>query len=445
MDAETIRQRMVAAANAVVGLGANPEDEARRERYLDLIAPDETENARDEMAQMSGCGLVVAGIWRAAGVVDARLDAPYRIGSAITRLVAIARSAGAWVAYGRGRRPSPGDMVLVGGQGAGGPEHVYTVTSISGDADPHVTSVDGGRRDAHGYQTIDAVTRVWKGGRDVAGHLSRAIAGWIDCSRLPIVEMLEQATREIETRRGSPAADSSVPVVHEIDGSDLITLATRAFGATPVFWGRYFTSPTTGGTVEYRHAKENAALRAAGIRVLPIARQTNRVAGTAAMGEEDGQKNAADLVATFGEAYLVAQGGEVYMFLDVEGAPSMSLAYYQGWVRGLGAASGGITIHPCVYATQYDSPTWSALKDAVGLGIPCAGVWVAHWSRVPGFHPVPVWSKANTRPVPAPPVPVLAWQYANEAYGGDGFDCNEINPDIDLNDDLLRYLVLPPE
>jgi hypothetical protein len=42
-------------------------------------------------------------------------------------------------------------------------------------------------------------------------------------------------------------------------------------------------------------------LGAAGIRVLPIARQTNDVGGTAASGQVHGAANALDLIKTFGE------------------------------------------------------------------------------------------------------------------------------------------------
>jgi hypothetical protein len=87
--------------------------------------------------------------------------------------------------------------------------------------------------------------------------------------------------------KGKPGADSSVIVTTQIAGTGLIDLAKALYGDTPVFWGRYFTSASTGGTVEYRHLKENQALCDNNIRVLPIARQTKRVAGTVADGSAD--------------------------------------------------------------------------------------------------------------------------------------------------------------
>src|SRR5262245_45386197 len=100
--------------------------------------------------------------------------------------------------------------------------------------------------------------------------------------------------------KGKPGADSSVIVTNQIGGKDLIALATELYGEAPVFWGRYFTSTSTGGSVEYRHLKENQPLRDSSIRVLPIARQTKNVNGTQSDGSADAENNADDLLATFG-------------------------------------------------------------------------------------------------------------------------------------------------
>jgi len=131
-------------------------------------------------------------------------------------------------------------------------------------------------------------------------------------------------------------ADTAFPVTPA-----LIKSATDTMGQAPLFWGRYFTSPQTTGSVEYRHALEDAVLAAAGIRVLPIARQTNDVGGTEASGQADGAANALDLIKTFREQYLADQCGAVMVFLDVEGSgrSRMSADYYTGWAAGLGAAS----------------------------------------------------------------------------------------------------------
>jgi hypothetical protein len=143
--------------------------------------------------------------------------------------------------------------------------------------------------------------------------------------------------------------DSLSPVSEE-----LVAAVAKALGTTPAFWGRYFTSKTTTGTGEFRHVAEDGVLSNHGIRVLPIARQTNRVGGTGTDGQSDGQDNAEDLLATFGAAHLASMGGGVRIFLDVEGSGSsrLSRAYYDGWAQGLAQASGGIGILPCVYGIR---------------------------------------------------------------------------------------------
>jgi hypothetical protein len=118
---------------------------------------------------------------------------------------------------------------------------------------------------------------------------------------------------------GVPGADSSNLVTSQIGGQNLIDLATNVFGRPPVVWGRYFTSVASTGVVEYRHLQENQAVRSSGIRVLPIARQTKRVNGSLT-APRTVRPNAEDLILTFGADYLASQGGQVIMFLDVEGA-----------------------------------------------------------------------------------------------------------------------------
>jgi hypothetical protein len=70
---------------------------------------------------------------------------------------------------------------------------------------------------------------------------------------------------------------------------------------------------------------------------LPIARQTSNVNGTQAQGSTDAEANSEDLIATFGQEYLASQGGQFLMFLDVEGSPSLSSAYFSGWADTLTA------------------------------------------------------------------------------------------------------------
>jgi len=247
---------------------------------------------------------------------------------------------------------------------------------------------------------------------------------------------------------GLPGADSSVPVNNQIDGQNLVALAADLYGTMPAFWGRYFTSAGTTGTVEYRHRRENRLLNANGVRLLPIARQTKRVGGTRADGSMDAQANAEDILATFPVDYLTSLGGRFYMFLDVEGAPSLSPSYYAGWAATIGTHSRDITggqveLLPCVYASWGDVKTWEALAAAATGGAACEGAWVARW-RVDGCSPLLDWDDAIVLPTVELPCEVLVWQYADDCHGGAGFDCDQINPSIDAQSDFLNQLILPP-
>lgn len=188
------REKVANYAKSVVGLSANPGDAARREAYIDLIAPGETRGMVDAMVRMSGCALVVAGIWRLAGVDEPQLRPPYKPGSAVSRLVAVARTHSAWVTFSKGSLPCVGDAVLIGDNGTGGTEHFYTVTSVDPSTEI-LESVDGGQRDGGGFQAIAAKKRTWRTGRDVVfmgtdpGSKAvggRRIVGWVDVAKLGV-------------------------------------------------------------------------------------------------------------------------------------------------------------------------------------------------------------------------------------------------------------------
>ncbi|WP_437320228.1 hypothetical protein [Sorangium sp. So ce385] len=188
-----IRDKAVEISRGVVGLTADANKPESRLRYIALIAPGETKARATELATDSGCGLVVAGIWRELGVKARQLTPPYVTGTAIRRLRELALAANAWVPFKQGAHPDRGDMVLVGDNHAGGPEHVFTVVSVdNGSQGPEIESVDGGQIE-HGYQIVQLKRRVWRGNRDVvlsgsapgaAAGTGRVIQGWADVSRL---------------------------------------------------------------------------------------------------------------------------------------------------------------------------------------------------------------------------------------------------------------------
>jgi hypothetical protein len=55
------------------------------------------------------------------------------------------------------------------------------------------------------------------------------------------------------------------------------------------------------------------------------------------------------------------------------------------------------------------------------------------------------WDDTLVTPTyPSPfPWPIFAWQYAEDCCGGT-FDPSQTNPSLDIQNQLLRYLVLPP-
>jgi hypothetical protein len=160
MTPEEIRKAVVDAATACVGLRADDQ------KYLDFVAPGETPERQAGMSKMSGCALTVAGIWRAAGLSDPKLDAPYKDGQAVSRLISIAKANKAWCQFAADEYPEPGDMVLIGDNTTtGGFEHVYTVTAPVEGETSFFDTVDGGQVDAN-LQCIKAKRHKWLGKRD---------------------------------------------------------------------------------------------------------------------------------------------------------------------------------------------------------------------------------------------------------------------------------------
>jgi hypothetical protein len=246
--------------------------------------------------------------------------------------------------------------------------------------------------------------------------------------------------------RGLAGADSSTPVT-----ASLIQTATQLFGETPALWGRYFTSPETYDSDEYRHAEESAVLGQAGVRLLPIARQTTHVGGSEQQGAADAQANVDDIFDSFGTQCLAAQGGELLLFLDVEGSPStgspsLSPSYYTGWAQALmsysrNSSNGIVTILPCVYARQGDDPTWNVLATATGADVQCAGAWVARYYY--NSCAMTDWDDSIVLPAVQLPFGVFLWQYAENCCSG-AIDCNQTNPGLDIQTALLNRLITCP-
>ena len=231
----------------------------------------------------------------------------------------------------------------------------------------------------------------------------------------------------------------------------MVGMAKRQLGSVPQFWGRYFKGPGDQNPVRYQAQLEGPVLRTNNIRVLPIAQQTNHVDGDRPLGSQDGLRNAAAIIASFGRTYLSAMQG-IFVFLDVEGPPRQSLhaEYYRGWSDALIAggtsdmvfrddANGDpITFWPGVYGTQGDDETWNSLVAAIADGA-CRGTWIDRPGKT-GCHPLGPWNEQFIRPKSLPTsVPVLFWQGVQECQN---IDYNRANPAASTN--LMSGLVLPP-
>ncbi len=219
-----------------------------------------------------------------------------------------------------------------------------------------------------------------------------------------------------------------------------IQQATKLIGSKPRFWGRYFL----GRDAEYRGALENKILHDNGIRVVPVGRETNVINGNYAKGQEIGGIHAGDVLATFGEDYLVSQGGAFYIFLDTEPAPqpALSTEYYLGWSKAIVQASSKVRFLPAVYINHGDNRTAQALKTAMAQGAECNGLWVANYAR--NTTSVSLWKDVQAQPAIDIGCPVLIHQYIGDVQDGI-YDFNEINPYLDVPQSLvLSRLVLPP-
>lgn len=280
-DTTDIRTRIVNFARSVVNLDANPNHPLSRAEYISLIAPVETPSAESSMATMSGCGLTVAGIWRACGLYDASLNAPYKVGSAISRLAQIADKYGAWVPYSASTAPSPGDMVLLENT-----EHVYTVIQINSTTGGYaLESVDGGQTDANHYQTILQVSRTWSG-YDTNSYSTRPIIGWVDVQKLPFAS----TPPVVGFVQGAPASQKGFEAERPLDASTIRSLAGQDYR----FCVRTIALDEGIGADDLSYA-EAQAIVSAGLGLMAIQRtSTGTWVPSANLGQQRGQIAAAN-------------------------------------------------------------------------------------------------------------------------------------------------------
>lgn len=177
----SIRDDMVALAKSVVGLSANPAH--GRDDFCALVGPGETPAVAADLATLSTCGLTVRGLWGRIGMKDARLSAPYAPGSVITNIRNMATEAGGWSTD--VSTLDLGDVILISE-----PDHVGTIVKIDPRAagGVNITTVDGGSKDAAGYQCVVSFERaIGADGSILAGPLSGNGRKLLGIASLPAV------------------------------------------------------------------------------------------------------------------------------------------------------------------------------------------------------------------------------------------------------------------
>jgi hypothetical protein len=244
------------------------------------------------------------------------------------------------------------------------------------------------------------------------------------------------------------ASDSAFGVdSYDAVDNEAVKNVTKFFdGKPPLFWGRYFTGVDDIGKKDGNYSiPEGKILGKHGIRVLPIARQTEKVGGDAAAGEEDGAENVKAVVkALKGVKDQAADAEGIYLFLDVEDEkknPPLSIEYWNGWYKGV-MSEGKKLILPCLYVRQGSAESFKAIHKVPKKP---AALWVARWQykdhKAKKMYSAP-WDPLKM--VKSPVDPIL-WQYQD---GEDRrFDCNWTNPDDPKlgKDVLAKHLYLPPE
>lgn len=242
-------------------------------------------------------------------------------------------------------------------------------------------------------------------------------------------------------------ADATHPIT-----DSLIELSSRLLGNRPHFFGRYFKGPHNPSPIQYQPQSENEVFARRGLRVLCIARQTNRVGGSFADGVADAVNNMAAIVTAFGASYLASLNTEPLIFLDTELSetqPTLSADYYKGWstaLREQGPIAPGarLVFSPAIYINKGDIKSWRALASSISRGAICYGAWVASYGRRTGAEGPPAWDLSAITPVLSQPLPVdlIAWQYAGDYE--DVLDFS-ILPDDDKGAKIIELLIPPPQ
>lgn len=338
-QASAVRGNVTTYATSIAGLSA-PSNYAS---YVSVIAPGETITTQQSMATTSSCGLAVAGIWRACGYYGPTLNAPYVVGSALSRLMDIGQAAGGYMPYTQGMLPNPGDMVFLGTE-----EHVYTVISVvdQGNGNAVIQSVDGGQpSDASssvpgaGCDAILACQHTWSGGQDTDAYYTRPIVAIINVTtvltsaQMPLAGFVEAAPP------GALGADCIAAISSEV--------ASAISSGSYAFCIRYVSPNET--TVTALTLAEAQGILGAGLGLMLTQRiDASALALSAALGTQHGTA-AAQSATSVGLPMCV----NVWLLLDniPSGTSATGLvSYYNAWYAA--AYGAGFVPGLCVGPTE---------------------------------------------------------------------------------------------
>lgn len=169
-----LRAALVAHARSLVGLTADPAKPECRAGYLATIAPGETPQRASEMALMSGCELAALRGYLGHFITHPLITEPYRDRKAGEDLLRVAREAHA--VRPAGELPEPGDVVIV--NSADG-KHEHAWIWIGDDR-----GVDGGQRDAKGFECIVERGHEIRGNVDATATYQRGIVAILDAAKI---------------------------------------------------------------------------------------------------------------------------------------------------------------------------------------------------------------------------------------------------------------------
>lgn len=176
-------------ARSLAGLDADPKCPEKRAAYLSAVAFGETPARAESMSDLSSCELTMRRILFEF-IDHPRLIPPYVNGRCGADLLAIAQEAGAAFASSAKiwHLPAPGQILIVGGGAAfGGTEHAWMMLealSSPYDTEGAVLGLDGGMRDAHGFEEILEREHTIRGGWDATEHGSRLIRWILDTEKI---------------------------------------------------------------------------------------------------------------------------------------------------------------------------------------------------------------------------------------------------------------------